>query len=140
MCMFSSHRFHRHKRRHVLVFVTIINHFKIKIMSFQLQKKKFVDATLAILDQVTNVDVPATFANVIMESSDPLIFSIKDENADGILDIVGVGVGSATLKVTADATFTNSNGEVVTESKTASIVVDVTAPAADATELVVTLK
>jgi len=107
-----------------------------------LNVKEFVDSILALEDTDTKAAINATFANIVLASSDPSIFTCDtDVNADGTLDITGIAEGTATLTVTADATYTDSNtGQSVTASKSATIGVTVHAPlpGAENTDMVVT--
>jgi len=131
----------KHKHRTQLIFTTIINNYKIKILAMTLNTKEFVDSVLALEDSDTKQSISATFANIVLTSSDPSIFTADtDVNADGTIDIVGVSTGLASLNVKADATYTDSNtGKEVTASKEANIDITVSepAPGAENTDLVV---
>lgn len=126
-----SHLLHP-KKKYSLIFTTIINNKQIKILKIMptLDLKTFVDTVLALEDTDTKAPITATFANVVLTSSDPTIFTADtDANADGTIDIVGVAAGTATLTVTADASYTDGNtGKAVTANKSATIDVTVTAP------------
>ncbi len=132
----------RHHSKTQLIFTTIINKSKIKILAMELNAKEFVDSILGLVDHDTQESIDATFANITLGSSDSSIFTTDtDVDADGVLDIVGVSEGTATLTVTADATYTDKNtGKEVTANKTATIDVTVHAalPGAENTDLVVT--
>lgn len=137
-----SDRKRKRKKKIKLIFTTIINKNQIKILAMELNTQEFVDTMLALENSADQTKVDATFANVVLTSSDPTIFTAdKDVNADGTLDIVGVAVGTASLNVTADATYTDPNtSEVITANKSADIQVTITAPPPGAinTDLVVT--
>lgn len=130
------------KKKTKLIFTTIINKTQIKILAMQLDTQEFVDAMLALENSADQSKVDATFANIVLTSSDPTIFTADtDVNADGTLDIVGVAVGTASLHVAADATYTDPNTQaVITANKTADIAVTISAPPPGAinTDLVVT--
>lgn len=138
--LFFISRNKKHKTQ--LIFTAIINNFQIKIISMQLDKQKFVDTVLALVNHETQEPVSATFANIVLSSSDPNIFtSDTDPNNDGIIDVVGVNEGTAILTVTADAGYTDPNTkEAKTVSKTATIDVTVSAPPPGAieTDMIVT--
>lgn len=129
------------KHKTELVFTTIINKFKIKILAMELQTQDFVDSILGLEDSDTKAPIDAIFANVVLTSSDPSIFTADtDVDADGTLDIVGVAEGTATLNVKADATYIDGNTQQsVTASKEANVDVTVTkpAPGAENTDMVV---
>ena len=108
----------------------------------QITTKQFTDANLALVDHATLNTITATFANVVLTSSDESIFTAtSDVNGDGVLDIVPVNPGTATLTATADASYTDANtGQPVTVNKGATIEVTVTAPVeGQLTDLVLTL-
>ena len=132
----------KRRKKTKLIFTTIINKNQIKILAMQLNTQEFVDAMLALENSDTHDKVDATFANIVLTSSDPTIFTADtDVNADGTLDIVGVAVGSASLNVKADATYTDPNTQaVITANKSADIAVTISAPPPGAinTDLVVT--
>lgn len=131
----------RKRRPPQLIFLTTINNFKIKIHNMQLEKQKFVNSILGLVDKTTQEAISATFSNVVLESSDPSIFTADtDVNADSQIDVVGVSEGEATLNVKADATYVNSLGEEVTTPEEANVTVTITAPPPEAneTDLVVT--
>ena len=119
-----------------LIFTAFINHYQIKILKMQLEKQSFADTILKIVDHATGDPIDATFDNVVLESSDEAIFTCNtDVNNDGKVDVVGVSVGDANLKVTADATYVDANTkETVTKSKTAMVPVFITAPPPEAQE------
>lgn len=108
----------------------------------QLEVKSFVDSTLALVDKATGNAIEATISNPVLTSSDPAIFTTDtDPNNDGIVDIVGIAEGTATLNVKADVAYTDPNtGEAITASKEANVEVTITAPPPGAidTELIVT--
>jgi hypothetical protein len=119
-----------------LFFITIINHFKIQIMSVSINKNEFVNTHLALKDSVTGDPVTATFTDIVLTSSDEAIVTCNtDADNDGNVDVKGISVGEASVNVSATASYTNSNGDPVSESKTASVAVTVTQPTADGTEL-----
>jgi hypothetical protein len=122
----------KRKRKPTLIFTTIINNKQIKILKIMptLDLKTFVDTVLALEDTDTKAPITATFANIAMTSSDTSIFTAdSDVNADGTVDIVGVAAGTATLTVTADASYTDGNtGKAVTANKSATIDVTVSEP------------
>lgn len=131
------------KKKYSLIFTTIINKKQIKILSIMdLNTQEFVDSILALEDTDTKSPIDATFANIVLTSSDPSIFTCDtDVNADGTLDITGVSEGTATLTVTADATYIDGNTkQSVTANKSATIDVTVHAPlpGAENTDMVVT--
>lgn len=130
------------KNKTDLVFTTFIHNYKIKILQMNLEKQKFADTILTIVDHATGTPIDATFENVVLESSDPAVFTCTtDVNNDGKVDLVGVSEGTASLNVTADATYVDGNtGETVTKTKTASVPVTITAPPPEAqsTDLIVT--
>lgn len=133
---------HPKKKKTHLILTTFINNYQIKIQSIkmELNQKKFVDSILQLVDHDTQAPIEATFSDIVLESSDTEIFTIGDVNADGVLDLVGVKAGIATLNVSASATYVDANtGETVTKTKTAAVPVTVNAPAPDAenTDLVV---
>jgi hypothetical protein len=126
-----------------LIFTTVLFNNQIKILSImELNTKEFVDSILALEDTDTKAPIDATFANIVLTSSDPTIFTADtDVNADGTIDIVGVAEGTATLNVKADATYIDGNTkQSVTATKEANIPVTVHAPlpGAENTDLVVT--
>ncbi len=141
-----KHLYHTINKRHSprLIFTTIINNHQIKILKIMptLDSKQFVEEILALENTDTKAAISATFANVKLLSSDVSIFTCDtDVNADGTLDIVGIAPGTATLTVTADATYTDANtGQPVTASKSATVDVTVNKPlpGAENTDLVVT--
>jgi hypothetical protein len=108
----------------------------------ELQKQQFVDSILGLVDHDTQAAIPATFANIVLTSSDPAIFTADtDVNNDGTIDVVGVSEGTATLNVKADVTYTDTHTNLeVTASKEANVPVTVTAPppTAENVDLVVT--
>lgn len=140
MCWLFRHK--KRKQRTKLILVTIINKSKIKILAMEFNVKEFVDTNLALVDHDTQAPIDATFANITLTSSDTSVFTCdSDVNADGITDVLGIAEGSATLTVTADATYTDSKtGLVVTGNKSVDVPVTITAPAptAENTDLVVT--
>lgn len=131
----------RKKFRTQLIFTTIINNFQIKIISMQLDKQKFVNTILTLVNSKTQEPVSAQFSNIVLTSSDTSIFTADtDVNNDAIIDVIGVEPGSGTLTVSADATFTDPNtNEEKTVNETAEIQVTITEPPAGAidTDLVV---
>lgn len=142
MCFCKNPHFFRSKKRNTLIFTTIINKTKIKILSMKLQTKEFVDTLLGLINHDTQKPIDAKFTNIVLLSSNPAIFTAStDINADGKIDIVGVSVGKASLTVTADVTYLDANTSLeVTASKSAVVDVEITAPAptAENTDLVVT--
>lgn len=125
-----------------LIFTALILNYKIKILKMELLKQQFADTILKIVDHATGAPIDATFENVVLESSDPAVFTCtNDVNNDGKVDVVGVAEGTATLNVSVDATYIDGNtGQSVTKTKTASLQVTVSAPPPEAqsTDLVVT--
>lgn len=130
------------KKKRQLVFTTIINKTKIKILAMQLEKQSFVSTILALIDSDTQEVITSTFSNVVLTSSDPAIFTADtDVNADAQIDIIGVSEGVATLNVKADATYVDANtGQEITKPEEANVDVTVSAPppTAQNTDLVVT--
>jgi hypothetical protein len=125
-------------RKTKLFLYTIINHFKIQIMALSIDKNKFANTHLALKETESGDPVEATFTDIVLTSSDESIVTCnEDTDSDGNVDVKGIAVGEASVNVSATASYTNSNGDVVSESKTASVAVTVTQPAADGTELVV---
>lgn len=105
----------------------------------ELQIKDFVDANLGLVDHDTQAAITATFANIVMTSSDPTIFTVdSDVDTDGTMDVVGVAVGTATLTVSADVSYNDSKtGLDVTANKTVDVPVTITA-SPESADLVVT--
>lgn len=138
-CIFKFCR--KRKRKTDLIFTLNIPNFTIKILSMQLEIQKFVDSILGLVDHDTQQPIDATFTNVTLTSSDVNVFTADtDVNNDGTADIAGVAEGSADLKVTADATYIDSNtGQETTQSKEATVSITVTKPlpGAENTDLVV---
>lgn len=132
---------HKHQKVH-LILTTYIHNYKIKIYAMQLQTKNFMDAILTLVDHDTLDPIQATFANIELTSSDPSIFTTtEDVDADGTVDIVGVAVGTGSLHVKTDVTYTDKNTKLpVTDTKEVDVDVTITEPAPDAekTDLVVT--
>lgn len=121
-----------------LVIYTIINHFKIQIMALSLNKNEFVNTHLALKDSVTGDPIEATFTDIVLTSSDESIVTCNtDTDNDGNVDVKGINPGEASINVSALALYTNSNNDPVSETKTVSVPVTVSQPAADETELVV---
>ncbi len=144
MCNKKRRRwFHRRRpQRTTLILTFFINNYQIKIQTMQLETQQFVDSILGLVDHDTQEAIPATFANIVLTSSDPAIFTADtDVNADGTIDVVGVSEGNATLNVKADVTYTDKNtGKEVTKAKEANVPVTVTLPppSEENTDLVVT--
>jgi hypothetical protein len=130
------------KKQPQLIFTAVINKFKFKILTMELQTQDFVDSILALEDTDTHAAIDATFANIVLTSSDPTIFTAdSDVDADGTLDIVGIAPGTASLNVKADATYTDANTQQsVTAPKEANVDVTVSkpAPGAENTDMLVT--
>jgi len=126
-----------------IIFTTIINKTQIKILSMQLQKQQFVESILSLVNKDTQEPVSgAEFSNIQLTSSDESVFtSNTDSDNDGIVDIVGVGEGTANLEVKADVKYTDPNTQQeVNDTKSATVEVTVTAPPPGAinTEMIVT--
>lgn len=108
----------------------------------QLETQKFVDSILSLVDHDTQQPIEgATFSNIILTSSDPLILTADtDVDNDGIVDIAGVSPGEVTLNVKADVAYLDANtGEQVNATKEANVAITVTKPlpGAQNTDLVV---
>ena len=106
-------------------------------MAAQLNLNELLTGTLGIVNHATGDVISATFANVSAISSDPTIFTVE-LNPDNSLTVDGIALGSGTLTVTADATYTDPDPTVglVTVNKTVAISVTIS-PAQTATDLVV---
>jgi len=131
----------RRKRRTQLIFTTIINNSKIKILAMQLDKQTFASTILTLVDHETQEPInDVVFSETVLTSSDESIFTVTDVDADGTVDILGVSEGSATLNVKTKASYINSIGESVTTDEEADVEVNVTTPppGANETDLVVT--
>ncbi len=129
------------KHRSQLVFTTIINNFKIKILAMQLDKQSFASTILTLVDHETGEPITdVVFSDIILTSSDENVFTVLDVDVDGTADILGVTEGSATLNVKTKASYVNSIGDDVTTDEEANVDVTVTAPqpGANETDLVVT--
>jgi len=130
-----------HPQKTSLVCVTIINNFKIKILSMQLKKQQFADTQLALVETDTQAPIAATFSEIEITSEDTSIVSIGDVNADGILDVIGVAPGTTNITVKAKASYFDTNlgkDNVVDKSKSVSVTVSAPPPEAQSTELLVT--
>jgi hypothetical protein len=73
---------------------------------------------LGLVDTDTQKPIAATFANVSISIADTTIAEIEtDPNVTGQSDVKPLAVGTTTLNVTADATYTDGNtGESVTKT------------------------
>ena len=124
-----------------LIFVTKINHSIIKILKMEIIVKDFADTHLALVDHLTQAPIVATISNIVLLSSDPTIFATGTDVVSGLADIIGVAIGAASLKVTADVEYTDIlTNLLVKGSKSADVPVTVTAPlpTAENTDLIVT--
>lgn len=106
-------------------------------MAAQLNLNELLTGTLGIVNHATGEAISATFANVTATSSDTTIFAVT-LNPDNSLVVDGVALGTGTLTVTTDATYTDPDPAVglVTVNKTVAISVAIS-PAQTATDLVV---
>lgn len=110
-----------------LVLTTILdNNTTVQIMSITLNANQFSLDTISLIDSDTGNAVAATFANQSFSSSDPSVFtSVQDSSDPNSTRDTAVGAGSASLNISAEATYTDGNtGQSVT--KTLTLVVDVT--------------
>lgn len=133
-----GHHHHKHPNPTELVFSGIkYKHLTIKkskIMSLALDVNSFAIATLGIVDHVTQLPVDATFANIELTPDDATI--VSTDPATG--KIVGLAAGTTNLTAVADVTYTNSLNVQVTEKKSATSGITVTAVAvANGVDLVV---
>lgn len=131
----------RRRRKTEIILTTTINKTKVKILTMELLLKDFVDVNLALVDHDTQKAITATFSNIVLTSSDVTIFTTGVDAANKSADITGVKEGTASLNVTADVEYTDSNTQLdVKGSKSVDIPVTITAPAptAENTDLVVT--
>ena len=106
-------------------------------MAAQLNLDELLTGTLGVVNHATQEAISATFANVSASSSDTSIFTVT-LNPDNTLVVDGLAVGSGTLTVTADATYSDpASGITVTHNKSVTVAVTIS-PAETATDLVVT--
>lgn len=96
----------------------LLNSSNNQIMAITLNANQFSIDTLGLVDSDTGNAVAATFANVSFVSSDPTIFtSTQDPANPNTTKDVAVAAGSASLNVTADASYTDSvSGLAVTKA------------------------
>lgn len=131
----------RRNRRTELIFATIINNFKIKILAMQLDKNTFASTILTLVDHETQEPISdVIFSDTVLTSSDEDVFTVLDVDADGTADVLGVTEGTATLNVKTKASYVNSLGDSVTTDEEADVEVTVTAPlpGANETDLIIT--
>ena len=128
------HEHHKHHKKVQLVFTTIINNFKILIMSLQLSSKQFALGQLALIDSDTQGQVVASFANVVFTGDNDAAFTVAPDSSDpNTARVTGVAAGSGKVTATADATYTDANTQQQV-TKSLSVTVDVTVTAVVAGE------
>lgn len=108
--------------------VIIINNKIKKQMSLEIGQTK--SPLLQLNDSVTGQKVDsATFANNSVTSDNPSVATgAPIPNNDGAITITGVGAGTTNLHISTVCSYINSNGNQVTEAKSATIPVTVAAP------------
>lgn len=56
-----------HPKKHTqLILMSLINNFHIKIQTMQLEKQKWVDSILGLVDTATQEPIEATFSNIVL--------------------------------------------------------------------------
>lgn len=128
----------RHAHKVELVLTTLINNFKIKVMSVELAANQKVLGALGLQDSVTGNPVTATFSNVQATSDTPAAFTASVDANNNII-VTGVAAGAGKVNISATASFTNSLNQPATANL--SLSVDVTIDAvvvADNVVLVIT--
>lgn len=74
---------------------------------------------IGLFGKVSNDSIPASFSNKSSVSDNAAIADGDwDPNENNVLRYSGISQGSTVIHYSADATFTNSNGLQVTETKT----------------------
>lgn len=121
-----------------LVLITNINQTKSILMALTLATNQSSTGTLGLIDSVTQQPVTATFDTQTYVSSDATVFTAAQGGDPNTVVITPVAAGSATLNISANATYTDSTGAAQVSPETASISVTVTSVVtADAVTLVV---
>jgi cell fate (sporulation/competence/biofilm development) regulator YmcA (YheA/YmcA/DUF963 family) len=121
-----------------LVLTQNINQTKSILMALTLATNQTSTGTLGLIDSVTQQPVTATFDTQTYVSSDVTIFTAAAGTDPNTVVITPVAAGSATLNVSANASYTDSAGNAQVSPETASVSVTVTAVVtADAVTLVV---
>lgn len=105
----------------------------------KLNKQKFAEAALSLVDPQGNKIEGVTFTEIKIESSDPAVVEVKDADSDGDADIVGISEGTAQIKVSAVASYTDPvTGDPVVARKDAEPIEVIVSPDPITTKLVVT--
>lgn len=120
---------HKHHRKVELVFTTLINNFKIRIMALQLNAGQFSLGTLALIDSDTNNAVAASFANPVFTGSNDAAFTVSPDSSDpNTARVTAVAAGTGSVSATTDVTYTDSvSGQPITKSLSVSVDVTVVA-------------
>jgi hypothetical protein len=132
------HHKHRHAHQTDLVIASIsYNNLTIKTtntMSLALNVQEFVTSTLGLVDHVTQAPVDATFSNQANTSDNEAVATVDPSGR-----VSAASAGTANITFTADASYTNSLGAPVTETKSVLVAVTVSeVVVANGTDLIVT--
>lgn len=128
------HEHHKHKQNVELALTTIINNFKLRIMSVQLSSKQFALGALALIDSDTQGQVSASFANSQFSGDNDAAFTVSPDASDpNTARVTGVAAGVGRVSGTTEVTYTDSNTQQ-SVTKTLSVAVDVTVIAVTAGE------
>lgn len=120
---------HSHRKQKVqLILTTLINNFKLKIMSVQLASNQFAIGIPALIDSDTTNPISATFSNPSFSSTNESVFGVTQDASDpNSPRVTGVAAGTGQLNVNYTVSYTDGNtGQPVTQSLSLSIDVTVT--------------